>query len=218
MGSLESGPMTSPAAATVQRLVGTVSKCYLDPSNTSYSHALEETMGPNFVGPKLESVATMMDRVQDALLQYLSETTRRHVKMSCKPGQLEVGHAYSSFICTYVHGRQCKGKRLSFLLSSMHALSTPVLEELQVKLRSAECCPFVLQTTRIVKLQEQDASSSSVTILILEGRAEKGAGTDPVQAIRSAYARETESLSNSSAQAETLLPAIGVEVNGCDIR
>ncbi|CAL5224376.1 g7051 [Coccomyxa viridis] len=162
MGSLESGPMISPAAATVQRLVGTVSKCYLDPSNTSYSHALEETMGPNFVGPKLESVATMMDRVQDALLQYLSETTRRHVKMPCKPGQLE--------------------------------------------------------TTRIVKLQEQDASSSSVTILILEGRAEKGAGTDPVQAIRSAYARETESLSNSSAQAETLLPAIGVEVNGCDIR
>ena len=46
-------------------------------------------MGPDFVGPRLESVATMMDRVQAVLLRYLDEMGGR-ARFSFTQGQSEV--------------------------------------------------------------------------------------------------------------------------------
>ena len=75
-----------------------------------------------------------------------------------------------------------------------------------------------MQTTRVIQLQKQDGSTSNVTILILEGRAKRGCRTEIVRSICDAYIRETQSLFKTSAHVHTLLPALGMEVSGSDIR
>ncbi len=70
--------MTQPAVNIVKHLVETVTRVYQDHSNTSYKDVVKTCMGPDFVGPILESVVTMMDRVQGALLQFFTEMGGPH--------------------------------------------------------------------------------------------------------------------------------------------
>ena len=82
--------MTQPAVNIVKHLVETVTKVYQDHSNTSYEDVVKTLMGPDFVGPKLESVVTMIDRVQGALLHFFTEMGG-HTKLSCMQGPSKVG-------------------------------------------------------------------------------------------------------------------------------
>ena len=113
--SMESGHMTQPAVAVVKHLVKIVSEIYLDPSDTSYKAAVEESMDLDFVGPRLESVATMMDRIQGALLRFLGEIDG-HAKFSFTQGPLEVGWSIP-FVSVYKQV-QCTSERIFKVLTS----------------------------------------------------------------------------------------------------
>ena len=76
----------------------------------------------------------------------------------------------------------------------------------------------MLQESRTFWLRQQDGSASRVPVLLLEGRIQRGEGSDPMQAIYERYAHAVQSLQGTSAHAETILPAIGMEVIGNDIQ
>ena len=74
------------------------------------------------------------------------------------------------------------------------------------------------QASKLITLNRQNGSKSKTTILILEGRAERGVGSDPALAILHHYNQYFHSSKGSSGWANTYMPAIGVEIIGTEVR
>ena len=73
----------------------------------------------------------------------------------------------------------------------------------------------VLQNSAIFKLQKDDGTPSKVPILILEVRAQEGGDrASPIEALCRNYAEQILPLMGTDAQANTVLPAVGMEVVG----
>ena len=77
------------------------------------------------------------------------------------------------------------------------------------------------QNSAIFKLQKEDGTPSKVPILILEARLpEQGVSSrpPPIEAICRNYTQQILPLMGTAAQANTKLPAVGLEVVGSHFR
>ena len=70
------------------------------------------------------------------------------------------------------------------------------------------------------RLRTPEDELSKILILILEGKSDwgQGGGSNPVMQLCGFYAKHLKELWTSSAVAETILPAVGVEIYGHGIR
>ena len=83
------------------------------------------------------------------------------------------------------------------------------------------CLSCVLQTSAIFKLQKADGSPSKVPILILEVRLQDqlgGVRPPAIEAMCNNYTAQILPLMGTPAQANTKLPAVGLEVVGSRLR
>ena len=114
--------------------------------------------------------------------------------------ELAIGRTLSSF-CK-LGQQQCRGVS-HVLLTVPYCLSAVI---------------GVSQTSKTCWRKQQDGSGSRIPILLLEGRVQRGEGTNPIHEFRERHAQAIQSLHGTSAESETALPAIGVEVIGNDIQ
>ena len=86
----DSAPTTAPAATAVLNLVGIASDCYQDLNNAECKAAVQEALGPPYLGPNLAETGSMLQKVREELLRYLLETMRNRERL-CSEEPSKVG-------------------------------------------------------------------------------------------------------------------------------